>query len=189
MECRGRKPNHCSLNALRTGGVYCSLECRDTVIRDRRARVMATTNRRYASERMKRSNPMRNPVTRAKMRTTLRSIQWIPPVRGGNGGAPSAAQMLLASTLGWEMEVPVPTKQPRHSGYPTCYKLDIGNRELMIAVEVDGKSHCSIERQAQDRKKEALLRSLGWKVLRFTNAEVIRNLNGCVQEVRSSISK
>ncbi|MFZ4596337.1 MAG: endonuclease domain-containing protein [Verrucomicrobiaceae bacterium] len=87
------------------------------------------------------------------------------------------------------MEVPVPTKQPRHSGYPTCYKLDIGNRELMIAVEVDGKSHCSIERQAQDQKKEDLLQSLGWKVLRFTNAEVIRNLNGCVQEVRSSISK
>jgi very-short-patch-repair endonuclease len=97
--------------------------------------------------------------------------------------------MLLASALGWEMEVAVPTKQPRGSGYPTCYKIDIGNKTLRVGVEVDGASHFSLERQLQDRKKEELLQSLGWKVLRFSNEDVIRNLTNCVQAVRSSISK
>jgi hypothetical protein len=114
---------------------------------------------------------------------------WMPQVQGGNGKPPPVAQMLLASALGWEMEVAVPTKQPRGSGYPTCYKLDMANRDLRIGVEVDGPSHCSLERQAQDRKKEELLQSLGWKVLRFSNEVVIRNLNACVREVLSSISK
>jgi len=83
----------------------------------------------------------------------------------------------------------VPTRQPRGSGYPTCYKLDMANRDLRVGVEVDGMSHCSLERQAQDRKKEELLQSLGWSVLRFSNEDVIRNLNACVQAVLSSISK
>lgn len=189
VECQGRKPNYRSLNAVRTGGVYCSLECRDALGKERSARTMAETNRRYASQRMREKNPMRNPESKAKMKTTLRAMQWKPPVQGGNGKPPSVPQMLLASALGWQMEVAVPTRQPRGSGYPTSYKLDIGNRDLRVGVEVDGASHCSLERQAQDRKKEDLLRSLGWKVLRFTNKDVTRNLSACVREVLSSISK
>ncbi len=150
---------------------------------------MAATNRRHASQRMRANNPMHNPASKAKMKTTLRAIQWKPPVRGGNGKPPSVPQMLLASALGWEMEVAVPTRQPRGSGYPTSYKLDIASRALRVGVEVDGASHCSLERRAQDRKKEGLLGSLGWKVLRFSNGDVTRNLSGCVQAVLSSISK
>jgi hypothetical protein len=158
-------------------------------MRERSAKVMAETNRRYASQRMRANNPMHNPASKAKMMTTLRAMGWMPPVQGGNGKPLPVAQMLLASALGWEMEVAVPTKQPRGSGYPTCYKIDIGNKTLRVGVEVDGASHFSLERQLQDRKKEELLQSLGWKVLRFSNEDVIRNLTNCVQAVRSSISK
>ena len=189
MECQGRKPNHRSLYAAQTGAVYCCVECRDAQVREMSSRTMARTNRRYASQRMRLNNPMRNPVAKAKMMTTLRAMQWTPTVQGGNGKPPPVAQMLLALALGWEMEVAVPTRQPRGSGYPTCYKLDMANRDLRVGVEVDGMSHCSLERQAQDRKKEELLQSLGWSVLRFSNEDVIRNLNACVQAVLSSISK
>jgi hypothetical protein len=189
VECQGRKPNHRSLNAIRTNAVYCSLECRNVLLREIRSKTAADTNRRYASERMRIKNPMRDLASKARMQTTLRAMGWMPPVQGGNGKPPPVAQMLLASALGWEMEVAVPTRQARGSGYPTCYKLDMANRDLRIGVEVDGPSHCSLERQAQDRKKEELLQSLGWKVLRFSNEVVIRNLNACVREVLSSISK
>ena len=189
VECQGRKPNHRSLYAAQTGAVYCCLECRDAQVREISSKTAANTNRKYAAQRMRLNNPMRDPVSKARMQTTLRAMGWMPQVQGGNGKPPPVAQMLLASALGWEMEVAVPTKQPRGSGYPTCYKLDMANRDLRIGVEVDGPSHCSLERQAQDRKKEELLQSLGWKVLRFSNEVVIRNLNACVREVLSSISK
>jgi Uncharacterized protein conserved in bacteria len=91
--------------------------------------------------------------------------------------------------LGWEIEVAIPTRIPRGSGYPTCYKLDIANKALKIGVEVDGFSHTSLARQAQDRKKDSFFAGIGWTVLRFTNEEVLSDPTKCVQMVMSIISK
>jgi very-short-patch-repair endonuclease len=87
------------------------------------------------------------------------------------------------------MELVVKTKKPAGSGFPPCYKVDIGEPTLKIAIEVDGMSHNSLERRKQDRKKEAFLRGLGWTVLRFSNREVTERLEECVQTVLSIISK
>ena len=130
---------------------------------------------------------MHNPEVRAKMTSTLRAMGWKPPTRGGNGKGPTGPQSLLADLLGWPMEVAVPTKMPRGSGYPSSYKLDIAELDLMVGIEVDGFSHCALARQRQDAKKEELLASLGWTVLRFTNREVMEDLRGCVQTVLSTI--
>ena len=91
--------------------------------------------------------------------------------------------------LGWDVELPIRTLKPRGSGYPSYYKADVGNAPLKIAIEVDGNSHTVLVRKAQDRKKETLLTSLGWKVLRFSNREVTEHLADCVQTVLSTISK
>ncbi|WP_413937143.1 endonuclease domain-containing protein [Nitrospira sp. BLG_1] len=77
---------------------------------------------------------------------------------------------------------------PRGSGYPTNYKLDVANVALKVGIEIDGLSHNLIERRAADRKKEEFMASIGWRVLRFTNEEVEKNLDGCVQKVLSIIS-
>ena len=84
------------------------------------------------------------------------------------------AQAALIAVLGpeWEEELAVPTKQPRGSGYPTNYKIDIANRRLRIAIEVDGASH-SGKRGALDAKKDALLRSWGWSVYRVSNSRAL----------------
>jgi very-short-patch-repair endonuclease len=87
------------------------------------------------------------------------------------------------------MEVPISTQMPRGSGYPTAYKIDVGNTELKIAIEVDGFSHNALKRRAQDIKKAAFLESRGWRVLRFTNSEVRVDLTRCVQTVLSTISR
>ncbi len=94
---------------------------------------------------------------------------------------------MLAEALGWPTEVVVKTGHSGRdgAGFPAHYKLDIANSEMMVAVEVDGASHTTLERQGQDRKKERFLRGLGWTVLRFSNREVLDNLARCVQMVRS----
>jgi len=121
------------------------------------------------------ANPMSNHQTRLKLKQRLREIKHRPIKRGGNGQLLPLAQLALLHALGdgWESEVVVPTKMPKDSGYPTSYKIDIANTLLMIGVEVDGPSHGTLNRQAQDAKKTDLLVSLGWSVYRVSNKEAL----------------
>lgn len=171
----------------RIGILLCS-HCTKERQRKISSETMSRTNRIYSSERMKKNNPMYKEDVRAKVSTTLRAMGWKPTVRGGNGTGPTVHQMLLASALGWEMEVVVPTGHWRDgSGYPTCYKIDIANPSLKIAIEVDGESHSSFLTKERDKKKERFLVGKGWKVVRFTNKDVGSDLNGCVKTVLSMI--
>lgn len=95
-------------------------------------------------------------------------------IRGGNGTGMSRHEKMLSEMLikGWDYNHVVTVGKGRGSGYPNHYKIDFAWPEKMIALEVDGSSHSQIKRQAQDRKKEALLAELGWSVYRVTNKEV-----------------
>ena len=136
-------------------------------------------------------NPMRRDEWRMKMQMTLLAQGHRPPIRGGNGTGPSPMEKRLLDALpsGWVSNLAVPTKQPRASGYPGHYKIDVAHPESKIAVEVDGMSHGLRIRQEQDAKKQAFLESLGWCVLRFTNAEVRTDLERCVQTILYTTSK
>jgi hypothetical protein len=131
------------------------------------------------------SNPVRDPANRIKAQTVLRERGY-SMLNGGNGRGLTAAQSLLQQRLGWAAEFAVPTKQPRGSGYPTAYKLDLADPVLRIGIELDGHSHCSARAKEKDAKKTALLESLGWTVLRFQNSEVIANLDSVVARVVAS---
>ena len=132
---------------------------------------------------------MHDPAVRAKMVAARKSGgSWRPVPRGGNGRPLPLPQRMLAEALAWETEVAVPTGKPRESGYPPSYKVDLGNRTLRIAVEVDGESH-SGKRKLLDEKKDALLRGLGWTVLRFSNRQVTERLAECVRTVWSTTSR
>lgn len=150
---------------------------------------MAETNRKHASARMKRNNPMARPSAVRKMRATLKRIGHKPVVRGGNGTPTPEPVRRLAEALGWTVEYPVRTGMGRGTGYPTCYKVDIADPERKVAVEIDGSSHNMLSRKAQDAKKNTLLSSLGWTVLRFSNEEVMANTNVCALKVLSTTSK
>lgn len=170
--------------------LYCSPECKKAFVSAIAAKTMAAMNRRCAPKRMRENNPMHRGDNKERMTATLKAMGWKPPVRKGNGTGLTEQQATLSTALGWKTEVAIPTKMCRFtSGYPTNYKVDIGSEELKIAIEVDGNSHCTIKRKEQDRKKEALLTSLGWTVLRFTNQQVTEHLEECVQTVTSTISK
>lgn len=85
------------------------------------------------------------------------------------------AQTLLYSRLigkAWKMEYGITTGIKKW-GVSACYKVDLGNPLKKIAIELDGIGHQSPTSRKRDQKKERILRSLGWKVLRFWNWEIL----------------
>ncbi len=186
VSCQGRA----ALSAVRRGRVYCSEEHKMAYLQKSKSENMARTNEKHASVRMVRNNPMHRAEVRMKVSDSLRSMGWCPPVRGGKGKGLTAPQKLLADALGWSTETVIPTgKSAKKDKVASHYTLDIADLERKIAVEVDGGSHNALRVQRVDREKEAFLSGLGWRVLRFSNQEILSNLEDCLAVVRSTISK
>jgi hypothetical protein len=170
----------------KTGRVYCSKACSGIYRAEVSSRIMAETNRKYASERMKNNNPMARPGSKEKMIATLKATGHCPKVRGGNGQL-ARQQEALAKALGWPTEYVIPTKGI--PGTPKSYKADIACPEIKLAIEVDGHSHTLPSKREEDRKKEKALESLGWKVLRFWNQEIDTDIDGCLARIREAEGK
>jgi hypothetical protein len=114
---------------------------------------------------------------RQKISKRLKEIKHRPIRRGGNGRLLPLPQLALLHALGagWVAEHPIKTNAGHRNGvYPNAYKVDIANPEMMLAIELDGGSHSSLERKAQDTKKVECLVRLGWRVLRISNEEALR---------------
>ena len=98
-------------------------------------------------------------------------------IKGGNGTGMANAEGALSQVLppGWVWSFAVSTKglDRKALRLPTNYKIDFAYPKARVAIEVDGSSHHLLARQAQDRKKEAALRALGWSVLRLSNAQAL----------------
>lgn len=153
---------------------------------------MAATNRKYASDRMKKRNPMRLEENRIKVSETMKAKGHMPTVQGGNGKKIPEAERVLIETftpIGFSGQCAVPTGMPRDSGYPTCYKIDCGNPLLKVGIEADGKSHNSPVRRAMDEKKDAFLTERGWKIYRFKNDEIISDPDRVFSTVIEAIFK
>lgn len=124
-------------------------------------------------------NPFNDPAVAAKAQLVLRERGY-PELNGGNGKL-TVPQQLLAARLGWTTEFVMATglKPP----YPRNYKIDVASDELSIAIEVDGQSHHGERQRRIDDRKDSFLRQHGWIVLRFTNEEVLTNLDEVVRQV------
>jgi hypothetical protein len=117
-----------------------------------------------------------NAQIRKKISQTLKEIKHKPIRRGGNGQLRPLPQLALLHALGagWVAEHAIATKKGHRNGiYPNAYKVDIANPEMKLAIELDGGSHGTLERQAQDQKKVECLVQLGWRVLRISNEEAL----------------
>jgi hypothetical protein len=119
---------------------------------------------------------------------TLIATGHKPRVQGGNGRGPTAAEARLSAALGWSTNVIYCVGLGKHQGYPTHYKIDVGNAALRIAIEIDGASHSASKVRRADRKKQALLTSRGWTVLRFTNREVMERLEECLSTISRCVA-
>lgn len=134
------------------------------------------------AQHMRKHNPMRKAASRKKMRETLLRIKHRPKIRGGNGRPAPKAQVKLMEILALvfpeqtiRIEYAVPIPQSSRTNFPSHYKIDCAIPALKIAVEADGPSHQVIARMKKDRKKDAKLRRLGWRVFRFQNEIILSN--------------
>src|SRR5262245_30809752 len=63
------------------------------------------------------------------------------------------------------------------------YIVDFISHSARLIIELDGESHDFASRQSADKVRDAWLGSQGYLVLRFTNDEVLRNLEGVVRVI------
>ena len=113
-------------------------------------------------------------------------------VRCGNGTGMTIPQTIMKEALlamfpdlVEEYVIATKMKYPM----PRSYAMDLSSVANKMCIEIDGQSHCPLERQEQDKRKDEFIRGIGWTMLRFSNKRVMENLEDCVQEVLSTISK
>ncbi len=75
--------------------------------------------------------------------------------------------------LGFRRQVPVQS-----------YIADFVCYAARLVIELDGESHDFEARQTHDRARDAWFEAQGSKVLRYTNRDVLTNLEGVVQQIR-----
>jgi len=63
------------------------------------------------------------------------------------------------------------------------YVLDFYCAELGLAIELDGGQHYDEAGQAKDRRRTDYLRRQGLEVRRFSNLDVLQNLDGVLAEL------
>jgi very-short-patch-repair endonuclease len=69
------------------------------------------------------------------------------------------------------------------------YILDLYCPKLKLAVELDGSQHFEPAVRANDREREAWLKSFGIIVIRFTNDEVLKNLDGVIDDLTEVVRR
>jgi very-short-patch-repair endonuclease len=66
------------------------------------------------------------------------------------------------------------------------YIADFACLSVKLIVELDGESHDFEERQKADQNRDAFFASEGFQVVRFTNGQVMSNLEGVVETIRQA---
>ena len=66
------------------------------------------------------------------------------------------------------------------------YVLDFAARRELLAIEVDGETHGG--REEYDSARTQWLERQGWRVLRFTNAEVMANIEGVAMTILQALA-
>lgn len=59
------------------------------------------------------------------------------------------------------------------------YIVDLACREAKLAIELDGSQH--LDQQQYDKKRTAYLESMGWRVIRLWNSEVMTDPDGAAE--------
>ena len=69
------------------------------------------------------------------------------------------------------------------------YVVDFYCPKLKLVIEVDGDSHFQENAPEQDAMRTATLESYGLRVVRFTNADVLENLEGVAEILESYLEE
>ena len=63
------------------------------------------------------------------------------------------------------------------------YIVDFYCPAAKLIVEIDGSQHYSVEGTKKDKVRDSYLSRLGFSVLRFSDREVFKNINGVLERI------
>lgn len=67
--------------------------------------------------------------------------------------------------------------------------VDFYSHQFRLVIEVDGEYHDNAEQARADAARTAELNSIGLTVIRFTNAQIIYNIEESIEKIKQTISK
>ena len=67
------------------------------------------------------------------------------------------------------------------------FAVDFYSPSCKLAIEVDGGSHFTHDGNAYDSERTSYLAKFGIAVMRFTNAEVVENLDGVLERIEAVV--
>jgi very-short-patch-repair endonuclease len=68
------------------------------------------------------------------------------------------------------------------------YYVDFACHHARLVIEVDGDSHYSDSAERYDSTREAFIRAQGYDVIRYTNDDVIQNLDGIATTLLAALA-
>ena len=69
------------------------------------------------------------------------------------------------------------------------YVVDFACHAARLVIELDGGGHSWANRSSRDATRDAWLADRGYRVLRFWNDEVVRNLHGVVETILAAAAE
>lgn len=161
-------------------------------------KIIGTGNYKRKQE-MILNNPMNNEIYKNKMISSIRGLASKGKLKNnfkyGNGKISEAEQFIYDDLikLGFEYNKGISTKSFKfefpEAKVPFVYKADFINKNLKIAIEIDGKSHKYKSVKEADIKKQRVFDFNNYIVLRFTNEQVLLNKDYVLKEIKECIQK
>lgn len=65
------------------------------------------------------------------------------------------------------------------------YRVDFAARRRKLVIELDGDTHAF--QQAYDQRRTAFLEAQGYRVLRFTNGQVMNEMHGVLERIATAL--
>lgn len=69
-----------------------------------------------------------------------------------------------------------------------AYIVDFYCPEQSLVIEIDGDSHADAAQIVKDKQREKYLQSLGLRVIRYINDDIVKNLDGVLEDLTERLS-
>jgi len=67
------------------------------------------------------------------------------------------------------------------------YIVDFVSHAAKLVIEIDGGQHFEEGHEARDKRRDAFLAAKGFRVLRFSNHDVMTNRNGVLETIAAAV--
>ncbi len=116
--------------------------------------------------------------------TQFNNLKYLKSTRKTLRNDPTPAEKRLWGKL---RNSPLVGKKFRRQHSVYNYILDFYCPQHQLAIELDGDSHFTESGMKYDAKRTTFLNEVGIQVLRFTNNEVLENLESVLERIRKNL--